>query len=94
MAKTTRRLTAIKTQSLKVPGVYPDGAGLYLRVKDTGAKSWVFRYMLNGRPRYLGLGPASSVTLAKARELANLTASRVRGRIETILNAAKTLGAR
>ena len=32
MPKTTNRLTAIRAQTIKKPGLHPDGAGLYLRV--------------------------------------------------------------
>jgi hypothetical protein len=38
------------------PGLYSDGAGLYLRIGDTGTKSWIFRYMLAGKARKMGLG--------------------------------------
>ncbi|HXE02145.1 MAG TPA: Arm DNA-binding domain-containing protein, partial [Hyphomicrobium sp.] len=58
MPKTTHRLTAISASNIKKPGLYPDGAGLYLRVKPSGARSWVFRYMHDCKPRYLGLGSA------------------------------------
>jgi len=47
--------------------MYSDGAGLYLQVTAKGGKSWVYRYMLNGTPRYMGLGPLHTVTLADAR---------------------------
>lgn len=47
--------------------MYPDGAGLYLQVTAKGGKSWVYRYMLNGTPRYMGLGPLHTITLADAR---------------------------
>ena len=71
MPKTTHRLTAIKVQKLKAAGLHPDGAGLYLKVTPSGSKSYVLRYMLRRSPRYLGLGSASIVSLAKARELAS-----------------------
>jgi hypothetical protein len=32
-------------------------AGLYLQVSADGAKSWIFRFMLDGRAREMGLGP-------------------------------------
>ena len=70
MPKTTHRLTAVKVENLKRIGMHADGAGLYLRVTPTGAKSWVFRYMLSGRPRYLGLGSAGTVQLKAARTAA------------------------
>ena len=47
--------------------MYPDGGGLYLQVTARGARSWIYRYMLNGSPRYMGLGPLHTVTLADAR---------------------------
>jgi Arm DNA-binding domain/Phage integrase central domain len=50
--------------------MYADGEGLYLRVARTGSKSWVLRYMLDGRARAMGLGPLSLVSLADAREKA------------------------
>src|SRR3984885_14440423 len=50
------------------PGVYGDGAGLYLNVGPTGAASWLFRFMLNGKAREMGLGPLHTIGLAEARE--------------------------
>ena len=32
-----------------------------------GARNWVLRYMLNGRPRWMGLGPLALYSLAEAR---------------------------
>jgi integrase len=46
------------------------GGGLYLRVTDDGAKNWVFRFMLNGRARSMGMGPLHTVNLAEARKRA------------------------
>jgi integrase len=50
--------------------MHGDGGGLYLRVTDDGAKNWVFRFMLNGRARWMGMGPLHTVTLAEARKRA------------------------
>ena len=69
MAK-TKGLTQIGVQRLKESGLHSDGLGLYIFVKPTGAKSWVLRYMLNGRARAMGLGGYPEVTLAAAREKA------------------------
>jgi integrase len=69
MARTTERLTALKVQRAKRSGMYPDGHGLYLQVTEGGA-SWVYRFMLNGRAREMGLGPLHTITLAEARERA------------------------
>ena len=66
-------------RGLTTPGNYADGGGLLLQVSASGARSWIYRYMLNGRERYMGLGPLHSVTLDEARELA-ATARRLRTR--------------
>jgi hypothetical protein len=48
--------------------VYSDGAGLYLKVTAAGTKSWVYRYMIYGKSKVMGLGPVHTVSLSKARE--------------------------
>jgi integrase len=50
--------------------MYADGGGLYLRVTQDGTKNWVFRFMLNGRPRWMGVGPLHTIGLAEARNRA------------------------
>lgn len=72
------RLKAKTVDGIKEPGVYCDGAGLYLQVKETGSKSWVFRYMLKGRARWMGLGPLPDVSLAEARDKAALARKTLR----------------
>ena len=52
------------------PGRHADGNGLYLFVQSTGTRSWVQRLVIRGRRRELGLGAATLVPLAKAREQA------------------------
>ncbi|MEQ8251986.1 MAG: Arm DNA-binding domain-containing protein [Oceanibaculum nanhaiense] len=72
MARHYQRLNALAVSQAKVPGLYPDGDGLYLQVARTGSKSWVLRYRLNGRktPRDMGLGPVRLVSLSEARSKA------------------------
>jgi integrase len=56
-----------------MPGHYGDGLGLWLQVsvgKHGINRSWVFRYVVNGRTREMGLGGTHTISLAKARELA------------------------
>lgn len=67
MARKIGQLTAIKVTKEIKPGYYPDGGGLYLRIGKTGAKSWIFRYMLNGSRHDMGLGPVHAISLAEAR---------------------------
>ena len=52
------------------PGRHADGNGLYLFVQPSGTRSWVQRLVIRGRRRELGLGAATLVPLAKAREQA------------------------
>lgn len=67
MAREIERLAAISVNRLG-PGLHPDGGGLYLYVTGRPARrSWIFRFMLAGRAREMGLGPAHTVGLAEAR---------------------------
>ncbi len=61
MALNNRQLARLK------PGRYGDGSGLYLEVKDSGARSWVFRYQRGPKENWIGLGPFPLIALAKAR---------------------------
>jgi integrase len=72
MARALQRLTALKVDRLKAPGMYADGGGLYLQIKAAGARSWVFRYRMGARktPRDMGLGSLETVSLADARSKA------------------------
>ena len=63
-------LTAREVAALaKQPGLHWVSANLYLDTTD--GVSWVFRYMLDGRSRAMGLGPYPRVTLAEARARAD-----------------------
>jgi integrase len=68
MGRAYRRLSVVEVQKTKRPGIYADGGGLYLSVGPTGAKSWIFRFMLRGKARAMGLGSVRFVSLADARE--------------------------
>ena len=70
MARAIEKLTALRVEKERRPGMYCDGGGLYLRVTNDGAKNWVFRFMLNGRARWMGMGPPHTVNLAEARKRA------------------------
>jgi len=97
MGRAIHRLTARKVATVK-PGrsnaVYADGGGLYLQVAaertDTsgrpvgGSKQWVFRFMLFGRARKMGLGGIHTVSLAEARNEAERYRKMVRDGIDPI----------
>lgn len=70
MARSVNRLTTVAVSNIRVPGLYPDGGGLYLRVTKTRTRNWVFRYARFGRTRDMGLGSALEVSLVHARKAA------------------------
>jgi integrase len=70
MARGSEKLTALAVKRAHAPGLYGDGRGLYLRIGDGAAKSWVLRYMIDGRAHEMGLGSVGDYTLAEARERA------------------------
>lgn len=70
MKRQSNRLNALQVAKLKTQGRYPDGGNLYLQVSESGSKSWLFRYAIDGKERQLGLGSESDFTLAEARERA------------------------
>jgi integrase len=59
------KLTATKVKAA-TKGLYGDGDGLWLRVQDGGAKSWLFIWK-RGRRHEMGLGGTNLVSLATAR---------------------------
>lgn len=65
------KLTALKVKHAG-PGVHGDGEGLYLRVKPSGAKSWVLRVQFDKKREDIGLGGVCDLTLDEAREKARL----------------------
>ena len=70
MAQPSNRLSAVEVRGFSQKGMYHDGGGLYLQVSAGGAKSWIFRFMLDGRAREMGLGPLHAIPLAEARKRA------------------------
>ncbi|MDE1918981.1 MAG: integrase family protein [Sphingomonadales bacterium] len=63
------QLSATRVASIKQPGRYADGGGLFL-VVDKTRRSWIFRYTWRGSRTDLGLGSARDVSLGGAREKA------------------------
>jgi hypothetical protein len=70
MARTKHKLSVVQAKKELPPGLYGDGGGLYLQVSAYKTKSWVFRFMINGNARKMGLGDFELVTLADARKKA------------------------
>jgi integrase len=78
------KLTAVAVRNATKRGLYGDGLGLYLQVSTFGTKSWIFRFMLDGVARKMGLGAVHTVSLAEAREDALAARSMVRKGIDPI----------
>ena len=72
MARGINRLPARAVETAKNSGLIADGGGLYLQISKSGAKSWLYKFMLNGRPREMGLGSLKAISLADVREKAAL----------------------
>lgn len=87
--KLSKALTPMQVKNAK-PGRHADGEGLHLLVKPTGAKSWVYRFMLNGKARDVGLSRCpeavallhktggDNLTLAQARDVASIYRMKVK----------------
>jgi integrase len=59
-------LTNTQVKAAKT-GIVADHNGLYLEVKATGTRSWLYRFTLNGKRRMMGLGAYPDTTLEQAR---------------------------
>ena len=72
------KLTALQVKTLKGPARKSDGDGLLLVVRESGAKSWLWRGQANGKRRDIGLGTYPDVSLAEARDKAAATRKQFR----------------
>lgn len=86
------KLTATAIKAAREPGRYGDGDGLFLLVGRGGAKSWMVRVQKDGRRRDIGLGSASKVGLALARERAAAVRSQVEAGVDPVAERRKLLG--
>ena len=76
-------LTALEIKHAK-EGMHADGNGLYLRVQASGAKSWIFRFQINGKRREMGIGTLDHKSLTEARAEASALISLVRAGTDPI----------
>lgn len=65
MPLTDREIKNTKTDSKTI--YLNDGRGLYLRVRPSGRKIWLYRYIVDSRNTWLELGIYPSMSLAEAR---------------------------
>ena len=83
--KLSNALTPLAVKNAK-PGRHADGGGLHLLVKDTGARSWVYRFMLKSKSRDIGLGAAGQggISLADARTARDALRLKVKAGIDPL----------
>lgn len=87
------RLTAVECEKFAQPGkLLSDGGNLYLSCSRSGSKSWIFRYVFQGRQRDYGLGGYPAVKLIDARDMADGARKLLRDGIDP-LEERKTLAA-
>lgn len=74
-------LTDREVKSLmRKAGVTRVSSGLYLRVRESGASYWMYRYSRSGSSHEISLGPTYAKTLAEARaEAESLRVARYKG---------------
>lgn len=84
MGKAVKKLSARTVATIAKAGRHSDGDGLYLNVTPSGARSWLFIWKRDGKRREMGLGPAGSVPLARARELATECRAQVAAGLDPI----------
>ncbi|MBQ0834450.1 site-specific integrase [Marinobacter sp.] len=86
-AKQVRDLThGISADGTAYNALHPVGgvAGLLLQVKPSGAKSWIYRTMVAGKRRNIGLGGFPDVTLSQAREKAREMREKIKDGIDPV----------
>ncbi|MFD1195708.1 tyrosine-type recombinase/integrase [Seohaeicola saemankumensis] len=93
--KLSKALTPLQVKNAK-PGRHADGDGLHLLVKKTGSRSWVYRFMLDGNARDVGLSRCpeamellrrsggEELTLAQARDVAAIYRMKVKAGIDPL----------
>lgn len=93
--KVSKALSALTVKNAG-PGRHVDGDGLALLVKKTGARSWVFRYMIDGKSRDIGLSRCpealvllgqtggDELTLAQARDITAIYRLKVKAKIDPL----------
>ena len=81
-------LTVKELPKLK-PGMHADAHGLYLNVKPSGARSWIFRATITGRRREIGLGGFPVVSLPDARDAAINMQRQLRAGVDPLAERAR-----
>jgi integrase len=78
------KLTPLEVARQNTPGKYPDGDGLYLVVAGPASRNWSYRYWINGKERWHGLGSLQDVSLKDARIKRDTARQDVRAGIDIV----------
>ena len=86
MAKKSKEFSALEVGRINEVGYHHVGgvAGLVMQVTKTGTKSWLFRVLVGGKRREIGLGGYPDVTLAGAREKARELREKIKTGIDPV----------
>lgn len=80
------KLNAVKVKGA-AEGRHADGDGLYLLVKESGARSWLLRIQAGKKRRDLGLGTAETASRSKEAQAAAAKISLLERRSLTLAEA-------
>ena len=70
MTRSLNKLSDRKVKTESRPGRHADGGGLYLEIKPSGSRAWLFMWKVDGKRTAMGLGAYPAVSLADARDKA------------------------
>jgi integrase len=86
MPKKAKELLPVQVKRLTRPGFYAVGgvAGLHLRIKYSGARSWILRAKIGDQRRDIGLGGYPDVTLRAAHDSARKAREQIRQGIDPV----------
>jgi integrase len=82
MGLTAKRVSKLLRKG--AAGRHHDGDGLNLKIVNQRNASWVLRYQLAGRERWMGLGSAKTFSLSEARERARREKQKLADRIDPL----------
>ena len=78
------KLKPLEVARLVTPGKYADGDGLYLVVAGPTSRNWSYRYWIDGKERWHGLGSLKDVSLKEARIKRDAARQEVRAGIDIV----------
>jgi hypothetical protein len=78
------KLKPLEVARMVTPGKHPDGDGLYLVVAGPNSRNWSYRYWIQGKERWHGLGSLQNVSLKDARLKRDAARQEVRAGVDIV----------